>query len=211
MVKGYCSFCRLTMLYLHIVSRNCRHLCKMTDGDVVGLLMEAINFAAIKHRDQRRKDVHKTPYINHPVGVAYLLWKEGGVTDASVLQAAFLHDTVEDTDTSFEELERVFGADVRNLVAEVSDDKSLPKLERKRLQIENASKKSPRARLVSYGDKLYNLRDLNKCTPEGWSEVRVQEYFDWSGSVLRNMLGANDKLEAALEQVLQTKGVTLYQ
>ena len=79
------------------------------------------------------------------------------------------------------------------------------------VQIENAHKKSPRARLVSYGDKLYNLRDLIRTVPDGWSEERVQEYFEWSGAVIRNMRGANDKLEAALEQVLQTRGVTLYQ
>ena len=77
-------------------------------------------------------------------------------------------------------------------------------------QIENAVKKSPQARLVSYADKLYNLRDLTKCTPEGWSEQRVQEYFEWSAKVVQNMLGANDKLEAELEKVLNSRGVTLY-
>ena len=119
----------------------------------VGLLLEAANFACVKHRDQRRKDESKTPYINHPIGVAYILWKEGGVTDIQtlqvtkllpmtslrwatpILQAAVLHDTVEDTDTTLDEIEEVFGVEVRRIVDEVTDDKSLPKAERKRLQV----------------------------------------------------------------------------
>lgn len=121
----------------------------------VGLLLEAANFACVKHRDQRRKDESKTPYINHPIGVAYILWKEGGVDDLPTLQvsqyhqivtshsdvshahfqAAVLHDTVEDTDTTLDEIEEVFGAEVRRIVDEVTDDKSLPKAERKRLQV----------------------------------------------------------------------------
>ena len=52
----------------------------------LGRLLEAVNFAAVKHKDQRRKDESKTPYINHPIGVAYILWKEGGVTDLATLQ-----------------------------------------------------------------------------------------------------------------------------
>lgn len=97
---------------------------------------------------------------------------EADVTDIKVLMAAILHDTVEDTDTTFDELEEHFGAEVRSIVAECSDDKSLPKQERKRLQIEHASSASKRAKLVKLADKLYNLRDLERSTPSGWTEVR---------------------------------------
>ena len=99
-------------------------------------LVAATDFAARKHKDQRRKDAEQTPYINHPIGVAQILSKEGSVTDVDVLIGALLHDTVEDTECTFEEIEELFGSRVRNIVAEVTDDKNLEKMERKRLQVE---------------------------------------------------------------------------
>lgn len=141
--------------------------------DQIKLYTKCINFAAIKHRDQRRKDSKETPYINHPIGVAYILTSEGNVTDLDVVIAAILHDTVEDTDTSFDEIENEFGSKIRDIVAEVTDDKSLPKMERKRLQIEHALTASREAKLVKLADKLYNLRDLQKEIPKGWTEVRA--------------------------------------
>ncbi|XP_026793559.3 guanosine-3',5'-bis(diphosphate) 3'-pyrophosphohydrolase MESH1 isoform X2 [Pangasianodon hypophthalmus] len=131
------------------------------------LLLEAISFAAEKHRNQRRKDPDATPYINHPIGVARILSHEGGITDIEVLQAALLHDTIEDTDTTFEELEAMFGNKVARIVQEVTDDKTLPKQERKLLQVKHALHCSHQAKLVKLADKLYNLRDLNRCTPAG--------------------------------------------
>ncbi|XP_014333540.1 guanosine-3',5'-bis(diphosphate) 3'-pyrophosphohydrolase MESH1 isoform X3 [Bos mutus] len=136
-------------------------------GSEVAQLLEAADFAARKHQRQRRKDPEGTPYINHPIGVARILTHEAGITDIVVLQAALLHDTVEDTDTTLDEVELHFGDQVRRLVEEVTDDKTLPKLERKRLQVEHAPQSSPGAKLVKLADKLYNLRDLNRCTPEG--------------------------------------------
>lgn len=154
---------------------------------------KCIDFAARKHRDQRRKDSEKTPYINHPIGNDFIfiffgyfdtlcdvflfsgvacILAEADITDIKVLMAAILHDTVEDTDTTLDELEEHFGKTVRNIVAECSDDKSLPKQERKRLQIEHAKSASKRAKLVKLADKLYNLRDLEKSLPSGWTEVR---------------------------------------
>lgn len=141
--------------------------------DQIKLYTKCINFAAIKHRDQRRSDSKETPYINHPIGVAYILTSEGNVTDLDVVIAAILHDTVEDTDTSFDEIENEFGSKIRDIVAEVTDDKSLPKMERKRLQIEHALTASREAKLVKLADKLYNLRDLQKEIPKGWTEVRA--------------------------------------
>lgn len=129
-------------------------------------VMKAADFAARKHRDQRRKDPQKTPYINHPIGVANILINEGDIDDPVVLQAALLHDTVEDTDTTLDEIEEHFGTKVRGIVDEVSDDKDLSKQERKRLQVVHAPHKSREAKLVKLADKLYNLRDLHRVVPE---------------------------------------------
>uniref|UniRef100_A0A8C6TIB0 Guanosine-3',5'-bis(diphosphate) 3'-pyrophosphohydrolase MESH1 n=1 Tax=Neogobius melanostomus TaxID=47308 RepID=A0A8C6TIB0_9GOBI len=177
-------------------------------SDVV-LLLETVNFAAEKHRTQRRKDPEATPYINHPIGVARILSHEAGVTDLSVLQAALLHDTVEDTDTSLSELESRFGPIVSRIVAEVTDDKTLPKAQRKRLQVEHACHCSPQAKLVKLADKLYNLRDLNTSTPTGWSELRVQEYFVWAAEVVQGLRGTSPVLEQSLEQLFTKRGVDL--
>lgn len=168
---------------------------------------QCVNFAAIKHRDQRRSDREKTPYINHPIGVAYILTNEGDVTDLDVLMAAILHDTVEDTDTSFDEIEEHFGTTIKNIVMEVTDDKSLPKQERKRLQIEHALTSSPQAKLVKLADKLYNLRDLQRCTPSGWGSSRVSEYFVWAKKVIDNLRGTNSKLESLLDDVFRKQGL----
>ncbi|XP_049897655.1 guanosine-3',5'-bis(diphosphate) 3'-pyrophosphohydrolase MESH1 [Epinephelus moara] len=173
------------------------------------LLLETVNFAAEKHRNQRRKDPEGTPYINHPIGVARILSHEGGITDIEVLQAALLHDTVEDTDTSTVELEANFGPIVARIVQEVTDDKSLPKQERKRLQVEHAPHCSRQAKLVKLADKLYNLRDLNRCTPAGWTEERVQEYFAWACEVVKGLKGTNLALEEKLEELFKQKGVQL--
>ncbi|XP_041649055.1 guanosine-3',5'-bis(diphosphate) 3'-pyrophosphohydrolase MESH1 [Cheilinus undulatus] len=173
------------------------------------LLLETANFAAEKHRNQRRKDEEKTPYINHPIGVARILSHEAGVTDIEVLQAALLHDTVEDTDTTPEELEAKFGPTVARIVQEVTDDKSLPKQERKRQQVEHAAHCSRQAKLVKLADKLYNLRDLNRCTPVGWTAERVQEYFVWASKVVKGLRGTNSALEEKLDELFKQRGVEL--
>ncbi|KAI1235307.1 Guanosine-3', partial [Lamprotornis superbus] len=140
-------------------------------------------------------------------GVARILAHEAGVTDIVVLQAALLHDTVEDTDTTFSEIEEWFGAEVRRVVEEVTDDKTLPKMERKRLQIERAPFCSRRAKLVKLADKLHNLRDLNRCTPRGWSAERVQEYFRWAARVVSGLRGTSAALEGALQRLFEERGV----
>ncbi|XP_045888221.1 guanosine-3',5'-bis(diphosphate) 3'-pyrophosphohydrolase MESH1 [Micropterus dolomieu] len=173
------------------------------------LLLETVHFAAEKHRNQRRKDSEGTPYINHPIGVARILSYEGGVTDIEVLQAAVLHDTVEDTDTTPAELEAKFGPIVARIVQEVTDDKSLPKQERKRQQVEHAAHCSRQAKLVKLADKLYNLRDLNRCTPVGWTNERVQEYFVWACEVVKSLKGTNSALEEKLGELFRQRGVRL--
>uniref|UniRef100_A0A8C5P9T7 Guanosine-3',5'-bis(diphosphate) 3'-pyrophosphohydrolase MESH1 n=1 Tax=Leptobrachium leishanense TaxID=445787 RepID=A0A8C5P9T7_9ANUR len=176
-------------------------------GSDVALLLQTANFAAEKHKRQRRKDVEKTPYINHPIGVATILSQEAGITDVVVLQAALLHDTVEDTNTTFLEIEEHFGPEVRKIVEEVTDDKTLAKMERKKQQIEHAPHCSYNAKLVKLADKLYNLRDLNRSIPKGWSELRVQEYFRWSSEVVNGLRGTNAVLEKTLQQLFTERRI----
>ncbi|KAF5270475.1 hypothetical protein FQA39_LY08353 [Lamprigera yunnana] len=175
--------------------------------DTTKLLMKCINFAAIKHKDQRRLDPEGTPYINHPIGVAYILTNEANISDLDVIQAAILHDTVEDTDTTFEEIEKHFGQKVCSIVAEVTDDKTLPKCVRKSLQIEHAPKSSYQAKLVKLADKLYNLRDLEHAVPKGWTGQRVEEYFSWSKKVVEGLRGSNEEMEHSLDKLFQKRNI----
>ena len=165
------------------------------------LLVRAASFAAHKHRHQARKNAESTPYINHPLAAAELLAAEGGVTDAIVLAAAILHDTIEDTQTTGEELTALFGAEVSSVVAEVTDDKTLPKVRRKALQIEHAAHISSRAKLVKLADKICNVRDVAHDPPKGWPLQRRQEYFDWAKQVVDRLRGANARLEAKFDQL----------
>lgn len=159
------------------------------------LLLEAIDFAALKHRHQRRKDAEQMPYINHPIAVARLLAVEGGVDDPEVLITAVLHDVLEDTDTEPEEIEALFGPKVRELVLEVTDDKKLPKQRRKHLQIQHAATSSDQAKLVKLADKICNLRDMTENPPAGWDIDRKREYFDWAKSVVDQLAGVHPGLE----------------
>lgn len=137
----------------------------------LSLFMKCVQFSAHKHKNQRRKDSDETPYINHPINVATILAVEADIQDEEVIMAALLHDTVEDTATTFEEIEDIFGLVVSGIVREVTDDKSLDKIERKRLQIIHATTSSHKAKLVKLADKLDNLRDLMVNTPIGWTQV----------------------------------------
>ncbi|CAN5344540.1 HD domain-containing protein [soil metagenome] len=163
------------------------------------LLIEAFDFAAYKHRDQRRKDAKASPYINHPIQLARVLAIEGQITDEQVIAAAILHDTIEDTETTADEIRARFGVTVATIVEEVTDDKSLPKAERKRLQIEHASQCSRRAKLVKLADKICNVRDMGTGAPAGWSLSRQQEYFDWAKQVVDRVRGVSPTLEAAFD------------
>ena len=170
-----------------------------SDLDIV---LKAASFAADRHRDQRRKDAEASPYINHPLTVARLLSEEGGVTDADVLCAALLHDTIEDTATTADELREVFGVRITSIVLEVTDDKSLPKAERKRLQIEHAAMLSHEAKLVKLADKIANVRDILHSPPADWSERRKAEYFAWASNVVCGLLGVNARLEARFRSLM---------
>lgn len=164
-------------------------------------LLRALHFAAEKHRAQRRKDPEKTPYINHVIEVAAIL-AEVGVEDPVTLQAAILHDTVEDTGTTPAELAERFGDAVRDVVLEVTDDKSLPKAERKRLQVAHAPSLSHAARLVKLGDKISNIGYVALHPPAEWSVERRQEYLDWTAQVIAGLRGTHAALEARYDAAL---------
>jgi (p)ppGpp synthase/HD superfamily hydrolase len=172
-------------------------------------LLTALQFAARKHRGQHRKDVERTPYINHLIDVATLLAVQGKVTDLPTLIAAFLHDTVEDTGTTPEELQVEFGADVRALVLEVTDDKQLPKGERKRLQVEHAPALSSKAKLIKLGDMIANAGDVAAAAPRDWSLERRREYLDWTEAVVRGCRGTNPGLESYYDEVLRAGRLAL--
>lgn len=165
----------------------------------IAMVLRAASFAALKHRDQRRKDVAASPYINHPLALAAVLADEGGVTDTATLCAALLHDTVEDTDTRPAELVAAFGDVIAGIVAEVTDDKSLEKSERKRLQVEHAAHISDRAKRVKLADKTCNLRDVAHSPPKGWSVERRREYFDWARAVIDRVRGVDPRLESVFD------------
>jgi guanosine-3',5'-bis(diphosphate) 3'-pyrophosphohydrolase len=163
------------------------------------LILKAAAFAAHKHRDQRRKDPEASPYINHPISVAQVIAEVGGVDDPDVLAGALLHDTLEDTETTPEELEEAFGAKIRAIVESVTDDNDLPKQRRKDLQIEHAATLSPEAALVKLGDKISNVQDVTDSSPQGWSTERRIEYVEWATEVVRNCPKVNPALESHFE------------
>lgn len=163
------------------------------------ILTKTVHFAACKHKNQRRKDSEATPYINHPLGVADYLTSIGNVHDLVTIQAAILHDTIEDTETTYDELVQEFGKEVADVVQELTDDKSLPKDERKRAQVEHVPHISVKAKLVKLCDKLYNLRDLIRQPPAGYTVGRIQGYCVWSSMVLASTTGLNTALDKCLK------------
>lgn len=167
-------------------------------------LLHAASYSARQHLHQRRKGENAEPYINHPLEVANLLADVGGITDVEVLIAGLLHDTVEDTDTSAEDLAKQFGDRVAGLVMEVTDDKSLPKAERKRLQVEHAPHLSDDAKLIKLADKISNIRDITNNPPANWSTDRRVEYIEWGEAVAAGLRGTNAALEEAFDETCRT-------
>ena len=177
----------------------------MTMTAPVSIVLAASAFAAHRHRNQKRKGADAVPYINHPIAVANVLANEAGITDTIALAAAILHDTIEDTATTVQELEAAFGQDVAAVVVEVTDDKSLPKHERKRLQIEHSGIISDRAKLVKLADKICNLRDISRSPPIDWSLDRKREYFVWAKQVVERMRGQSARLDQLVDVELANK------
>ncbi|MDB9524693.1 HD domain-containing protein [Oscillatoria sp. CS-180] len=169
----------------------------------LGQVIDALHFAAYKHRYQRRKDVEQTPYINHPIELLRILFEDGGVRDPVVLVSALLHDTVEDTETTLEEIRSRFGADVAAVVEQVTDDKSQPQDVRKQLQIDHAADLSDRAKLVKLADKTANLRNVAQSPPPDWSLERRANYCNWGKRVVDEMRGIHSALEALFDETYE--------
>ena len=161
--------------------------------------MKAAHFAAQKHVNQRRKGVSGEPYVNHLIEAAELVASALSQPDSNLIAATLLHDTIEDTGVTKAELVEQFGQDVADLVAEVTDDKSLPKKERKRLQVAHASEKSPRAQTIKLADKISNLRAILTSPPADWDLNRRKEYFAWAKSVIDGIAVPNRILKAEFD------------
>ncbi len=180
------------------------------DDNDISRLLEALSFATDKHRNQRRKDTEKSPYINHPVKVAEILWKKGAVRDLDVIMAGLLHDTIEDTDTSFEEIKNLFGEKVASYVLEVTDDKTLEKSERKKLQIEHAPHISHGAKQVKLADKISNVHDMIYFAPGDWGIERKIDYLNWADKVVAGLRGCNPSLEKIYDEILAEARIKLH-
>ena len=165
-------------------------------------IFSAVGFAAQRHSNQRRLGTAAEPYINHLVEVAALVSGALSEPDTNLVIAALLHDSIEDAGVTMEELTEHFGVDVAQLVAEVSDDKSLPKQERKRLQVVNAPLKSERAQMIKIADKISNLRSLHSSPPVGWDSERQKEYVLWSVEVVNGLAKPNPILRAEFDTTL---------
>lgn len=174
----------------------------------MNILLKATNFAAIKHKDQRRKDSNKTPYINHPIEVAHIL-TQCGINDIDILAGALLHDTLEDTNTTSEELKKEFGEKILNIVLECSDDKKLSKVERKKLQIEHALHISREAKLIKLADKISNVSGLINNPPSTWAEKEINGYFVWAYCVFKNLRGINEGLDNRYQELVNKFGMDL--
>jgi (p)ppGpp synthase/HD superfamily hydrolase len=173
------------------------------------LLAHAFRFAAARHAPQRRKGSAAEPYLNHLAEVADLVATATGGADPQLVAAALLHDVVEDTTTTLAEVEALFGADVAGLVAEATDDKSLPKAERKRLQVVHAPTRSPRAKILKTADKISNLRALAASPPTDWNLERRWRYVDWARAVVTGLRGVNPWLDGQFDQAAAAAGAVL--
>jgi (p)ppGpp synthase/HD superfamily hydrolase len=176
-------------------NKTCSYFTKsMTD-------LQAITYACKRasewHKKQTRKDSDKTPYINHPIEVAEFL-TFNGITDRDVIIAAYLHDVVEDTDGTYEDIRVLFGDNVTKIVEECSDDKGLDKIKRKEEQIKHASHISDSAKLVKAADKYSNIRGLLETPPAFWSKDEIIGYVHWGFSVCRKISGVNSNVDSAL-------------
>jgi guanosine-3',5'-bis(diphosphate) 3'-pyrophosphohydrolase len=166
------------------------------------LILHAARFATEKHQGQRRKNAEGSPYIYHPLEVALVLAAEGDIENPELLAAALLHDTIEDTATTFAELSALFGDRIAGIVQEVSDDKSLPKEVRKEEQVRKAPSLSPEAKTLKLADKICNLRDILTSPPADWPLARKQAYFDWAKRVGAGLRGVHPALETLFDETL---------
>ena len=163
----------------------------LNDQNNIDLFIKSLNFATLKHSSQRRKNKNKDPYVNHVIDVCNIL-SMCGIKDIETLCGALLHDTIEDTSTTYDELLNEFGKNIADIVQECSDDKSLDKVTRKKLQIEHAKHVSDKAKAVKLADKYSNMKDLLTDPPSSWNENIVNGYMVWSFECCKNLYGVNN-------------------
>jgi guanosine-3',5'-bis(diphosphate) 3'-pyrophosphohydrolase len=173
------------------------------DMEPVQQVLDAAQYAAVKHAGQKRKGEAAEPYINHLIEVAHLVSAAHVEPDPNVVVAAFLHDVIEDAGVTASELKERFGPDVTSPVLDVTDDKSLPKQERKRLQVEHAPKLSVRAQTIKLADKISNLRSILSSPPANWDYERKKRYFEWAKQVVDGLPAPNPILKAEFEKTYQ--------
>jgi len=167
-------------------------------------LLSAIEFAAIAHQGQTRKDKDRTPYILHPLTVCFNVWNEGRIKNPDVLIAALLHDTVEDNiSVTFKDIFELFGEHISKFVEELSNDRNLSSAENKQRQIDKARSMSIDVKAIKLADRLANIRDLLSNPPVDWGKMKLDEYFGWGHKLLAAMRGTSIGLETALEEVLK--------
>lgn len=188
--------------FVSILHKAARDNKGLKDSDVERIL-DAVSYAAECHQFQTRKNAKKTPYIAHPIVVAETIVTVGKVYDADIIIAALLHDTIEDTQATFQDIRSRFGDKVEGYVREVTDDKSLSAAKRKKLQIIHAPDKSKGAAIIKMSDKLYNLNNLLHDAPIEWTRERIDQYFQWAQSVVDNLPEANKPLKAEVHKVIQ--------
>ncbi len=170
----------------------------------ISSVLRAAEFAANEHREQKRKGKAERPYIGHCIEVARIIAEIGNVDDADILAAAFLHDTIEDQETTPEEIRNEFGSAVEGMVLEVTDDKSLEKKERKRLQVVSAPHKSPGAKLVKLADKISNVREIGVDPPTHWDRDKRLEYYAWAEEVVNALGAVNPEMEELFRKTVET-------
>ncbi len=167
----------------------------------IGVILKAAQFAAHKHRDKKRKGKDKTPYINHPIEVAHILYAEGGISDPEIIAAALLHDTIEDSQTTYDELRGQFGARIADIVVEVTDTKFLDPRTRKKLQSVKAGQASAAGQQIKIADKICNLRDILGSPPVDWTLAKKHEYFDDAKLVVDEVRDANPALATRFDKL----------
>jgi guanosine-3',5'-bis(diphosphate) 3'-pyrophosphohydrolase len=177
------------------------------DSELAGLV-KALAFAAERHKGQAGKK-NALPFIYHPIAVAEALVRCGGGRDGVLVEAAFLHDVLEETPTKPDEIASLFGDPVLSVVQEVTDDQSLPSEQRKLAQVKKAPHLSPRAKQIRIADKLCNIRDITPTGPSGWGRQRKREYLNWAEMVVEACQGCNPTLERAFQDELRERRVAL--
>jgi guanosine-3',5'-bis(diphosphate) 3'-pyrophosphohydrolase len=155
-------------------------------------VLRAAQIAAVWHADQKSKGTSGAPYINHLIEVAYLVAEATKGKDTNLLVAAILHDAIEDQEIAGKEIAKRFGDDIASLVLEVTDDKSLPSQQRKRLQVEHAPRKSRRAKILELTDKVSNMRSIANNPPD-WSNKRGLACVQWGRAVVAGLGGASSQ------------------